>query len=76
MASSTVILKIICRNTEIVARSYVRDDELLESLHFSKNLIQMILLKMAQKAAKIYILPHIVQRVDELTVFSNATVIL
>ena len=42
----------VCRNTEIVAGSYVRDDELLESLHFSKNLIQVILLKTTQKAAK------------------------
>ena len=40
-------------------------------MRFSKNLIQVIFLKTAQKAAKI--LPRIVQRVDELTVFSNAT---
>ena len=42
---------------------------MLESLRFSK---QVMLLKIAQKAD---ILPHIVQRVDELTVFSNATFI-
>ena len=76
MASSTVILKIIRRNTGIVAGSYVRDDELLERLRFSKNLIQVILLKTTQKAAKIYILPRIMQRVNKLTVFSNATFIL
>ena len=64
-----MIFKIIRRNTGIVARSYVRDDELLESLRFLKNLIQVIFLKIAQKAAKFYILPRIVQRVDELTVF-------
>ena len=60
----------------IVAGSYVRDDELLERLRFSKNLIQVTLLKTAQKAAKIYILPHIMQQVDELAIFSNATFIL
>ena len=60
----------------IIAGSYVCDDELLERLHFLKNLIQVILSKTAQKAAKIYILPHIMQRVDKLTVFSNATFIL
>ena len=42
----------------IVAGSYVRDDELPESLHFSKNLIQVILLQTAQKAAKFYIAAH------------------
>ena len=40
-----------------------------ERLRFSKNLIQVILLKTVQKAAKIYILPRIMQQVDELTVF-------
>ena len=55
MASLTVILKIIRRNMEIVAGSYVRDDELLESLCFSKNLNSSDILKTAQKAAKIYI---------------------
>ena len=53
MASSTVVLKIMHRNTGNVARSYVRDDERLESLRFSKNLIEVIFLKVAQKAAKI-----------------------
>ena len=53
--------------------SYVRDDELLESLRFSKNLIQVILLKPAQKAYT-YVLPRIVQRVDEFNSFFKCNI--
>ena len=46
------------------------------SLDFSKNLMQVILLKPVQKAAKNFILLRIMQRVYELTALSNTTFIL
>ena len=52
----------------IVVGSYVRDDELLEGLRFSKNSIQVILLKTVQKA-EFYIFLRIVQWVDKLSFF-------
>ena len=63
MAFLTVILKIIRRNMGNVVGSYVCDDEPLESLRFSKNLIQVILLKTTQKQQKLILL-CIVQQVD------------
>ena len=57
----------VCRNTEIVAGSYVRDDELLESLHFFEKLDSSDTFKNRTKSSKN--IATIVQLVDELTVF-------